>query len=124
MQYLVSLFSFPHLNLAIIFLLFYTLSPQVLRNFLCHTPGLFNSFPSFLLVTHFSGNISLSLFSPFFSFLSSIRLVSGTLPIDLFCLQTLRLSSPLSLCNLAFLCPLRAPFSNIFLAHSLLLLVP
>jgi hypothetical protein len=34
---LFSLSSFPHLNLAFIFLSC-TLSPQVLRNFLCHTP--------------------------------------------------------------------------------------
>jgi hypothetical protein len=36
-QYLFSVSSFPHLNLAIIFLSF-ALSLQVLRNFLCHTP--------------------------------------------------------------------------------------
>jgi hypothetical protein len=36
-QYLFSLSSFPHLNLTIIFLSF-AISPQVLRNFLCHTP--------------------------------------------------------------------------------------
>jgi hypothetical protein len=66
----------------------------------------------------------------FFSFLSSIRLVSYTLPFHPFCFETLPLYFPLSLspyssctlsslCNLAFLCPFLASLSNIFLALSL-----
>jgi hypothetical protein len=65
-----------------------------------------------------------------FPFLSSIPLLSCTLPFHPFCLQTLPLSFPLSLsacssyiflslCYLAFLCPLLAPLSNIFPALSL-----
>jgi hypothetical protein len=141
------------LNLAMVFLSFALFFPQVLRNFLCHTSlilpvvsGFFDSFRSFLIVcvfvpftqlyifllflifpllhwhTGFSDNISLF-------FLSSIPLVSCTLPFHSFCLQTLPLFFPLSLsayssyilrslCNVAFLCPLLAPFSNIFFALS------
>jgi hypothetical protein len=119
------------------FSFFYTLSFQVLRNFLSCTPltfpvvsGFFDSFPSFLLVcvivsftrllllifpllhwhTGFSNRISLSPSSPYFFILSHSRFHSH--------------SSPSLLCNLAFLCPLLAPLSNIFLALSLPLLVP
>jgi hypothetical protein len=57
----------------------------------------------------------------FFSFLSSISLISCILPFHPFSLQTLPVSYTLpSLCNLAFLCPLLAPLSNIFFALSLL----
>jgi hypothetical protein len=81
--------------------------------------------------TRFSDSISLSPSSPYFFLFSIIPLVFCTLPFHPFCVQTLPLSFPLSLwaylsslCNLAFLCPLLAPLSNIFLPLSLPLLVP
>jgi hypothetical protein len=92
----------------------------------------FTGIPVSLVVgTYFS----FSFFSMFFFFLSSIPLVSCTLTFYPFCPQALPLSFPLSissyssctfpsLCNLAFLSPLLAPLSNIFLAVSLALLVP
>jgi hypothetical protein len=99
---------------------FCTLFPQVLRNFLCHTPlilpvvsGFFNSFPSFLLVrvfvpvTHFY--IPPSFCSQSFHFFTGIpvslvvflsllllRVVSCTLSFHPFCLQTLPLAFLLS----------------------------
>jgi hypothetical protein len=89
-------------------------------------------FPLLHWHTRSCDSISFSPSSPCsFSFLSSIPLVFGTLPFHPFYLQTLPLSFPLSLSpcssftlNLAFLCPLLAPISNIFLALSLPLLVP
>jgi hypothetical protein len=103
------------------FSFFCPLSPQVFRNFLCHTPlilpvvsGCFNSFPSFLLFCIFvpftqlyihpsafcSFNVSTSAraysflslsFLSVFFFSSSIPLKSCTLPLHPFCLQTLPL---------------------------------
>jgi hypothetical protein len=120
---------------------FCTLSPQVLCHTFCYIWILwffpffvpFNQFyvpPSSLLLsifpllhwlTRFSASINLSPSPSSFSFLSSIR--SCTLPFHPFCLQTLPFSFPLSLsayssctlpslCNLAFLSPLLAPFSD------------
>jgi hypothetical protein len=104
----------------------YTISSQILRNFLCHTPlthlvlpRFFDSLPSSLLVGNFvpftqlyihpfsfcsqsfhffTGSISLSPSPPCsLTFLSSIPSVSCTLPFHPFCPQTLPLSFSLSL---------------------------
>jgi hypothetical protein len=151
-QYLFSLSSFLHLNLAIIFL---SLALSLPRSpVTCHTSccgWIFRLSPFFVACLcfcpfHSALYASISFlflifpllhwhtrFSCFFSFLFSIPLVSDTLPFHPFFIQTLPLSLPLSLltyssytlsslCNLAFLCPLVAPRSNIFLVLSLYLL--
>jgi hypothetical protein len=129
-QYLFSLSSFPHLNLAIIFLSFalsfrryFGISSVIHLSYsLLHLDSLilpfFLAYLSFSLSlsstfihlhfalilpilhwhTRSSGSNNLSPSSPCsFSFLSSIPLVSCTLPFHPFCLQTLPLSFPLSL---------------------------
>jgi hypothetical protein len=95
-----------------------TLSPQVFRNLLCHTPlilpvlsGFFYSLPSFLLVCVFLPFTQL--YTHPFSFCSQ-SFHFFTLSLSAYSSCTLP-----SLCNLAFLCPFLAPLSNIFLALSL-----
>jgi hypothetical protein len=77
----------------------------------------FDSLPSSLLVC------VILYIRPSSFFLSSIPLVYGTLPFPLSLSACSSFTLP-SLCNLAFLCPLLAPISNIFLALFLPLLVP
>jgi hypothetical protein len=87
------------------FSFFCTLSSQVLRNFLCHTPlilpvvsGFFDFLLSFLLVCIFVTFTQPSSFcpsSPWF-FLSKISLVSCSLFFHPICLQTLPLSLTIS----------------------------
>jgi hypothetical protein len=131
-------YSLLYLDSLIIFLLSclsVSLSLLLSSTFI-HLP-LLSIFPHLHWHTRSSGSISpLSPSSPCsFTFLSSIPLVSGTLPFHSFCPQTLPLSFPRSLSanssctlpklyNLAFLCPLLAPISNIFHALSLPSVIP
>jgi hypothetical protein len=148
-QQLFSLSSFPHLNLAIIFLSFALSLPRyfgissvihlsyslILSLHSCLSVSLYLLFSSTFIHLPFALNLSTSSSPCSFSFHSSIPLVSCTLSFHPFCPQTLPLSFTLSfsayssytlpsLCNLTFLCPLLAPLSNIFLALFLPLLVP
>jgi hypothetical protein len=132
------------------FSFFCTLSPQVLRNFLCHNLSYFLLYLDSLILSFLSClsvSLSLSLSSIFFlllifrlihwhicssgstslsspcsfSFLSSIPSVSCTLPFHPFCLQTSQLSFPLSL-SACSSCTLPSPWTLVFLCPLLALL--
>jgi hypothetical protein len=158
-QYLFSLSSFPHLNLAIIFLslafsvrrysgispvihlsyFLFCLDFLILSLLCCLSVSLSLSLSSIFIYLLFVLNLSTSSlaypFLVFFSFLSSIPLVSGTLLFHSFFLKTLPFSFPLSLstyssytlsslCNLAFLCPLKYFSCTLSLSTSSFLFLP
>jgi hypothetical protein len=130
-----SLLYLDSLILSLLSCLFVSSSLSLNSTFI-HLPFVFKFFALLHWHTGSCGSTCLSPSSPCsFSFFSSIPLVSCNLPFHPICPQTLPLSFPLSLsacssctlpslCNLAFLYPLLAPTSNIFLALSLSPLFP
>jgi hypothetical protein len=103
-QYLFSLYSFPHLNLAIIFLSFaLSLSPP--RNFLCHIPLIFPvvSFSSFFILCVFVLFTQLYVHSAFFCF-QSFHFFTD-IPVSLIVFLSLSLSLSLSFFSVFFFSP-------------------
>jgi hypothetical protein len=137
LQYLFSLSSFKHLNLAIIFL-----SPQVLKNFLCHTPfilpvvsGFFDSFPFSLLVFVPTAQYYIYPFSfrsPSFHFFTDIPVpLVVLLSLSLFLLLVLFIFSPAFrqypalFPSIHFLSPNFPAFTlGLFLLHSSFTMLP